>query len=170
MAPASSLNGSYSNFRKIQIPDPTLGKLYCRGCLEKVCFNKFWEPLPFWVVPGQEEGRCGGEGRVTTAGRERRGTQTEPWTQVDLAQFRPSFRPSKYKEMSNSCEFYLSFVIISPSCYIFKCLFFFSFVDNINYVFQYVLCVLCTFSILLLTISVILLSSSQLFLALRCVS
>lgn len=34
------------------------------------------------------------EGRVTAAGRERQGTQTEPWTHIDLAQFRPSFRPN----------------------------------------------------------------------------
>ena len=55
-----------------------------------MCFDKFWEPVPYWVVPGQEEGRCGGEDRTTTqAGREGDPDRT---LGADLAYFWPSFR------------------------------------------------------------------------------
>lgn len=39
--------GAYSNFRKIQIPDPTPGICAVGLCLENVCFNKLWEPVPY---------------------------------------------------------------------------------------------------------------------------
>lgn len=80
-----------------------------------MCFNKFWEPVPFWVVPGQEEGRCGGEGRVTTAGRERWGTQTEPWTQVDLAPVPALISP---KPTPPLCKRLVTYLIPHPAAFI----------------------------------------------------
>lgn len=95
----------------------------------------------------------------------------DTWISLFLPSFLLSFslRPSipsflsfqsKIKDIKNSCELHLGFLITLPSYCIFKYLFSY-FCLCINLIFQYLLCVVYDFSILFLIIFVFLLSLSQ---------
>lgn len=58
-APVSSLKELIQFFKKCRFQAPPLESCAVRGYLENVGFKKLWEPVPCWVAPGQEEGRCG---------------------------------------------------------------------------------------------------------------